>query len=78
MLQDYTQLPFFSIIVFSDRSTLKINDVTLPDTYVIKRDQLYKMIKSVNKKHKEILSVEQKDNKYFNEMETVSCHLKNY
>jgi len=46
-LNDYPDLTYFSVIVFSERCTLKIGEVTKPNTYVIQRFDLDKTIDKI-------------------------------
>ena len=39
-LNDFPELTYYSVIVFSDRCTLKIEETTRPNTYVIQRTAL--------------------------------------
>jgi len=58
VLSDYPDLIYFSVIVFSERSTLKTGEVTALNTYVIQRFDLDGTIDKI-RDEKPILSAEQ-------------------
>lgn len=57
-------VPFHSIIVFSERCTLKKIDVENPDIFVIKRDDVKKTVSSINDRGGLLLSQNRVDELY--------------
>ena len=57
-------VPFHSIIVFSERCTLKKIDVESPDIFVIKRDDVKKTVSSINDRAGLLLSQNRVDELY--------------
>ena len=60
-LNGFSDIPIFSFVVFGRRCKIKIDEVTLSNTYVTTIDNLISIIKKIVHEHKEILSTEQKD-----------------
>ena len=54
-----TEFPVYSVIVFSERCTIKKMDVTSSDVKVIKRDRLNRVVKEIKKENGTKLSEEQ-------------------
>lgn len=51
--------PVYSVIVFSERCTIKKMDVTSPDVRVVKRDRLNRVVKDIKKENGKKLTQEQ-------------------
>lgn len=54
-----TEFPVYSVIVFSERCTLKKMDVESSDVKVIKRDRLGKVVKEIEKENANKISADQ-------------------
>lgn len=52
------EIPMFSLIVFSERCTLKKISVHIPDVHVLKRDLLYATVREIWSEKKDVLDEE--------------------